>query len=108
MTKMQELMRCEYFCEALQTFYLIQEWGEKYQNGKRTRIKIREILEEDSIWNGFSKRKQELDKIHQQVGQLIAHNFPYFAALCTIPVYVVFDKVDKNNEGLYRLATYSK
>ena len=100
------------FYHALQTFNEIQKWGANPQNQKqRTGLMIREMLSGNPIWENFTDDGipvsiDRLGKIHQDIGYLIAHNFPQFAALCTIPIYVAFDHADEQHNGIYRLTTY--
>ena len=101
------------FFHTVQTFYEIQMWGARnHKNAPREGLLIREMLKGNVIWenftdNGMRVSRERLDQIHQKIGYLIAHNFPQLAALCTIPVYVVFDHADDQHNGLYRLATFS-
>lgn len=102
MLSMEEMIKDRHFANALNTFYWIQEWGAKhYKDGQRTGLKISDMLDQDENWKKLS------DTEHQEIGKLIAYNFPNLAALCTIPVYVVFEQSDENNKGVYRFATYT-
>lgn len=100
------------FYHAVQTFYEMQMWGaENHEIAPREGLLIREMLEGNVIWenftdNGMQVSKERLDQIHQKIGYLIAHNFPQLAALCTIPIYVVFDHADDKHNELYRFTTY--
>jgi len=101
------------FFQTVQAFYEIQMWGaDNYNSAPREGLLIREMLQGNAVWesftdNGVPVSKERLDQIHQKIGYLIAHNFPQLAALCTIPIYVVFDHADEKHNGLYRFATYS-
>lgn len=103
MLSIDELIQEQYFADALYTFYEMQKWGaENYKDVKRTGHKISDMLRGEDKWESMS------DTEHQRIGYLIARNFPNFAALCTIPVYVVFEQSDGNRNGIYRLATYTQ
>lgn len=119
MNEILELMKHPLFAYALRTFYWMQIWGELHRNNTgRDDILIADIMDEfrnsqNSVlndyyteWESLSDDPAECDRIHQGVGRLIAHHFPGFAALCTIPVYVVFDYSDNDGNGVYRMAAY--
>ena len=101
------------FFHTVQAFYEIQKWrAQNYKLAQREGFLIREMLKGNAVWenftdNGTQVSKERLDQIHQRIGHLIAHNFPQLAALCTIPIYAVFDHADAHHNGLYRFATYN-
>ncbi len=109
---LEQLILENEFNHALQTFYEIQKWGANPQNqGRRTGLMIKDMLAGNPIWENFTDdglpvSNDRLGKIHQKIGELIAHNFPLFAALCTIPIYVAFDHADAQHNGIYRLTIY--
>ncbi len=100
------------FFHAVQTFYEIQMWGARnYKIAPREGLLIREMLKGNVVWENFTENgmrvsRKRLDQIHEKIGFLIAHNFPQLAALCTIPIYVVFDHADTQHNGLFRMSTY--
>ena len=113
MKSTDELFSDPHFPDALRTFYWLQEWGSRHRNDtKRENLQIREVLADHYGWMHLAgdpvKNKKILDQTHQSIGYLIAHSFPLFAALCTKPVYVVFDHADNRNNGIYHLAYYAE
>ena len=94
------------FSNALRTFYWLQEWGEAHRcDKKRDGLLISEVLKGDPRWEHIVDAEY-VGAVHQDIGYLIAHGFPWFATMCNIPIYVVFAQADKNHNGLYRLASY--
>ena len=119
MLKREELIHNPVFSDALWTFYKMQEWGKRYFENivgeqldtafhpaayQREEFAIAEMLESDEYWEGMDSQR------HMAIGKLIAHNFPMFAAICTEPVYVVFERSEDSGGGhrlgIYRLSTY--
>ena len=106
-------------CGALWTFNKIQEWGARHYRGligdrsdttlrsaeyHREEFTISQMMEHEEDWNNMDQQW------HMAIGKLIAHNFPMFAAICTEPIYVVFERSEDSGGGhrlgIYRLSTY--
>ena len=103
---LNELMQHPQFSNALQTFYWLQEWGDAHRcDKKRDRLLISDILRGDPRWEHITDN-EHIGEVHQDIGYLIAHGFPWFATMCNLPIYVVFDHADMEHNGLYRLASY--
>lgn len=119
MLTIDELIHNPDFSDALWTFYKLQEWGARYfeelvgeqpdttlhpAEYQREEYTISQMLENEAEWRNMGSQQ------HMAIGKLIAHNFPMFAAICTEPLYVVFEKsVDSGGGhrlGIYRLSTY--
>lgn len=102
----EELMNHPQFGNAMKVFHWLQEWGDEHRaDPEREGLLISEMLSGDPRWENIAST-DEIDRVHQDIGYLIAHGFPWFAIMCTLPVYVVFDHADKNHNGIYRLASY--
>ena len=114
-----QLIHDPIFSDSLWTFYKMQEWGAEHFDNligeesdtvahpaeyQREEFKIAQMMEDVEDWNDMDSQR------HMAIGKLIAHNFPMFAAICTEPIYVVFDRsVDSGGGhrlGIYRLSTY--
>ena len=103
---LNELMQSPQFANALQTFRWLQEWGDAHRyDKKREGLLISEMLKGDLRWEHITDDKH-IDRVHQDIGYLIAHGFPWLATMCNLPIYVVFDHADENHNGIYRLASY--
>ena len=101
-----ELFRYPQFTNALRTFYGMQEWGDAHScDRKRNGLLISEMLKGDPRWEHIAD-DEHIGQVHQDIGYLIAHGFPWLATMCNLPIYVVFDHADKSHNGIYRLASY--
>ena len=86
----------DYYDEAMTVFIEMQKVAKDW-NDKSKSVKIAELLAGKNIWERMKKG------VHQQIGKLIAHHWPEFAAMCNIPIYAVYDHTDKNDQGVYRI-----
>lgn len=101
-----ELINHPQFGNAMKTFEIIQEFGERhYQNMNANEVyEINNLMEDNDKewWNNLANR----DESHKDIGWLIAHGFPFFAQHCRFPIYFAFDHADSDGHGWYRLTTY--
>ena len=114
-----QLIQDSVFSDALWTFYKMQEWGARHfreligdhsdttihpAEYHREEFTIVEMIGQDEHWINMDSQR------HMSIGKLIAHNFPIFAAICTEPIYVVFERSEYSGGGhrlgIYRLSTY--
>ena len=87
-----------YFEDAMAVFIEMQRMGSSSME-RKSGIHIEDLLAENAVWNGLD------DTSHQQAGKLIAHHFAEFAALCPIPIHIVYDYTD-GDHGVYRVVYY--
>lgn len=97
----QDLRNEELFYQAVDVFIEMQIQG-------RLNPSIDGEILIDDLFSGVSMWENMDDKTHQEVGKLIAHYCPEFAALCRELICIVFDRSDTNGNGIYRRVRYRK